>query len=115
MKQIRIGIIIIGVFIYFWGIYYEFSETVFRYIVLTGSLAFAGTLICVVGGIYWKKASTGGAYMAFFASAIPPILSLAMPAISTTHAGLLSFVLAALCLLIGSYLFPEKRAEDRGS
>jgi SSS family solute:Na+ symporter len=109
MNQIRIGIIIIGVFIYFWGIYYEFSETVFRYIILTGSLAFAGTLTSIVGGIYWKKASTGGAYMAFLASAIPPILSLAIPEISTTHAGLLSFVLAALCFLIGSHIFPNKQ------
>jgi len=109
MVMMRIGIIIIGVFIYYWGIYYEFSETVFRYIALTGSLAFAGTLTAVVGGIYWKKASAGGAYMAFLASAIPPIVSLVIPEISTTYAGLLSFLLAPLCLTIGSYLFPDKK------
>jgi len=112
MLLMRIGIIIIGVFIYYWGIYYEFSETVFRYIALTGSLAFAGTLTGVAGGIYWKKASTGGAYLAFLASAIPPIISLAIPEISTTYAGLLSFVLAPLCLVFGSYLFPDKKDKN---
>ncbi len=109
MLLMRIGIIVIGVFIYYWGIYYEFSETVFRYIALTGSLAFAGTLTGLVGGIYWKKTSTGGVYLAFLASAIPPVFSLIHPGISTTSAGLLSFVLAPVCLVIGSYLFPDKK------
>jgi len=107
MLLVRGGIIVIGFFIYFWGIYYEFSETVFRYIALTGSLAFAGTLTGIVGGIYWKKASTTGAYMAFIASAIPPIVSLFVPGLSPTNAGLLSFLLAPVCLVIGSISFPD--------
>ena len=108
MLLIRLGIIVIGFFIYFWGIYYEFTDSVFRYIALTGSLAFAGTLTGVVGGIYWKKASTTGAYLAFIASAIPPIVSLFVPDISPTNAGLLSFVLAPVSLVIGSLAFPDK-------
>jgi SSS family solute:Na+ symporter len=108
MFFVRVGIIIIGIFIYFWGVYYEFTETVFRYIALTGSLAFAGTLTGVVGGIYWKKASTVGAYLTFIASAIPPIVSLFVPNISPTNAGLLSFVLAPVSLVIGSLAFPDK-------
>jgi SSS family solute:Na+ symporter len=109
MILIRVGIIIIGVFIYYWGIYYQFTETVFRYIALTGSLAFAGTLTGVVGGIYWRKASTAGAYLAFLTSAIPPIISLVNTEISTTHAGLLSFALAPVCLILGSYILPDKQ------
>jgi SSS family solute:Na+ symporter len=109
MLLIRIGIIVIGFFIYFWGIYYEFTASVFRYIALTGSLAFAGTLTAVVGGIYWKKASTTGAYLAFIASAIPPIVSLFVPEISPTNAGLLSFVLAPLSLVLGSLVFPGNK------
>ena len=91
---------------YFWGLYYNFTETVFRYITLTGSLAFAGMLTALVAGIYLKKASMGGAYLAFIASAIPPIIALAVPSISATTAGLLSFGLAPLSMFIGSVLFP---------
>jgi SSS family solute:Na+ symporter len=109
MILIRVGIIIIGVFIYYWGIYYQFTETVFRYIALTGSLAFAGTLTGVVGGIYWRKASTAGAYLAFLASAVPPLVSLVYTGISTTYAGLLSFALAPVCLVLGSYILPDKQ------
>jgi SSS family solute:Na+ symporter len=106
---IRGGILVIGLFMYFWGLYYEFTETVFRYITLTGSLAYAGMLTGLVGGIYWKKASTIGAYLAFIASAIPPVIGLARPEISATTAGLLSFILAPVSLVIGSLLFPVGR------
>jgi SSS family solute:Na+ symporter len=112
MLFIRAGIIVIGFFIYFWGIYYDFTETVFRYIALTGSLAFAGTLTALVGGIYWKKTSTAGAYLAFITSAIPPIVSLFAQEISPTNAGLLSFVLAPISLLMGSILFPDNKVKS---
>lgn len=112
MLFIRVGIIVIGFFIYFWGIYYNFTETVFRYIALTGSLAFAGTLTALVGGIYWKKTSTTGAYLAFIASAIPPLVSMFLQEISPTNAGLLSFILAPLSLAAGSILFPDNKIES---
>jgi SSS family solute:Na+ symporter len=104
----RFGIIAIGIFMYIWGLYYHFTETVFRYITLTGSLAYAGMITGLSGGIYWKKASSGGAYLAFIASAIPPVFALANPGISTTSAGLMSFVLAPACMIAGSFLFPDK-------
>ena len=40
----RVGILVIALFVYFWGIYYEFTETVFRCIALTGSLSYAGII-----------------------------------------------------------------------
>jgi SSS family solute:Na+ symporter len=107
---IRLVILIIGLFMYFWGLYYNFTETIFRYITLTGSLAYAGMLTGLGGGIYWKKASTGGAYLAFIASAIPPLIALTYPSISITIAGLLSFSLAPACMIIGSVLFPKKNS-----
>jgi solute:Na+ symporter, SSS family len=106
----RFGILIIGLFMYFWGLFYNFTETVFRYITLTGSIAFAGMLTGLIGGIYWKKASMAGAYFAFVASAIPPVIALAIPSISSTTAGLLSFSLAPLSMIVGSLLFPGKNS-----
>jgi len=76
MLYTRVSIVIIAVFVYLWGIYFSFSDTVFRLIVLTGSLSYAGILTGLAGGLYWKRANTGGAYLAFAASAIPPVVSL---------------------------------------
>ena len=102
MFYTRVTIVIIAVFVYLFGIFFTFTETVFRLIVLTGSLSYAGILSGLVGGLYWKRANTRGAYCAFAASAIPPVVSLIVPGIDPTNAGLLSFVLAPLALIIGS-------------
>jgi len=75
---------------------------------VTGSLSYAATLTVLVGGLYWKRASVGGAYCAFAGSAIPPLVCLARPGISPTYAGLLSFALAPLGMLAGSALFQRK-------
>ena len=109
----QIGVLVLGAFIYLWGSFYHFPESVFRYITLTGSLSYAATLTTIVGGIYWKRASVRGAYSAFIGSAIPPIICLAVPSIHPTYAGLLSFLLAPLGLIAGSVLFPT--AEKGGS
>jgi solute:Na+ symporter, SSS family len=101
---IQAGVMLIGVFIYLWGSFYHFPESVFRYITVTGSLSFAATLTVLVGGIYWKRANVRGAFWAFAGSAVPPLLCLAMPALQPTYAGMLSFVLAPAGLVAGSLL-----------
>ena len=98
------------IFIYFWGVYFTFTDTVFRLIALTGSLSYAGIISGLVGGMYWKRANACGVYVAFAASAIPPIVSLIYPEINPTNAGLLSFVLAPLGLVIGSLSFQSNHS-----
>lgn len=105
---IRIGILTIAIFIFIWGVYYTFTDTVFRIIALTGSLSYAGIICGLAGGMYWKKANTNGAYIAFALSAVPPIYSLFVPDVDPVNAGLLSFVLAPVGLIIGSMIFKER-------
>ena len=107
VRMIQGGVVLIGLFIYLWGSFYHFPESVFRYITVTGSLSFAATLTVLVGGIYWKRANVLGAYCTFVASAIPPLFCLAVPTIDPTYAGLLSFLLAPAGLVFGS-LFVRK-------
>jgi SSS family solute:Na+ symporter len=110
VRMIQGGVLLIGLFIYLWGSFYHFPESVFRYITVTGSLSFAATLTVLVGGMYWKRANVGGAYCTFIGSAIPPVICLAVPTIDPTYAGLLSFLLAPAGLVIGS-LFWRKPKE----
>jgi SSS family solute:Na+ symporter len=112
---IQAGVVLIGVFIYVWGSFYHFPESVFRYITVTGSLSFAATLAVLVGGIYWKRANVAGAYLAFAGSAIPPLLCLAMPALEPTYAGVMSFALAPAGLVAGSLLLRGGRKADAGA
>lgn len=113
----RVGITVIAIFVYIWGVSFTLTDTVFRVIVLTGSLSYAGIMAGLVGGIYWQRANTAGMYCAFALSAIPPLVALAVPRISPTNAGLLSFVLAPIGLIVGSLYFRSDRLPtplDRG-
>lgn len=100
----RLGILAIAVFIFVWGVYYTFTDTVFRIIALTGSLSYAGIISGLTGGIYWKKANTCGAYIAFALSAIPPVYALFVPSVNPVNAGLFSFILAPVGLILGSFI-----------
>lgn len=104
VRGIKYGVVLIGVFIYFWAAFYHFPETVFRYITLTGSLSYAATVTVLVGGIYWRRGNVRGAYWAFAGSALPPLVGLIAPAIPPTEAGLASFALAPIGFVAGSLL-----------
>jgi SSS family solute:Na+ symporter len=108
LRAMQVCTVGMGIFIYFWASFYHFPESVFRYLTVTGSISFAACLTTLVGGIYWKRASVRGAYCAFAGSAIFPAVCLARPSFSPTLAGLLSFTLAPLGLIVGSLL--DKRA-----
>jgi len=111
----RIGILVLGIFIYLWGVFYVSTESVLRYIILAGSISYAGIITALVGGIYWKRADTFGVYCAFIISAVPPLVCLAAPEkIDSTQAGLLSFALAPICLVAGSLLRPSPKSDFCG-
>ena len=113
VRGVQCGVVLIGIFIYAWAALYHLPETVFRYITLTGSLSYAATMTVLVGGMFWKRASAGGAYWAFAGSAIPPVACLAMPSISPTSAGLMSFLLAPIGLIVGSLISARTGKQPR--
>jgi SSS family solute:Na+ symporter len=106
LRLMQVCTVGMGVVIFLWASFYHFPESVFRYLTLTGSISFAASLTTLVGGIYWKRASVCGAYLAFAASAVFPAISLARPSFSPTLAGLLSFVFAPFGMIVGSLLMP---------
>ncbi|MFP6767149.1 MAG: sodium:solute symporter family protein [Planctomycetaceae bacterium] len=60
----RLSILVIGGFLLFWGLWYEVSQELWDYLVITGTVYLAGALPVIVGGLYWRKASSVGALIA---------------------------------------------------
>jgi solute:Na+ symporter, SSS family len=111
----RFGVVLVGVFIFYWGLFYEFGDTVYRYLTLTGTLYLSGTMTGIVGGIYWKRATPQGAYLALILGMVFPFVSVFAPTvIDSSLSGFLSFILAILGLVVGSLLSP-KTATGEGS
>ena len=112
----RISIIVIGLFLLIWGLWFEAPVSLWNYMAVTGTIYLAGAFTVVVAGLYWKKASRTGATIALF-SGLLAVLGIGpwtqgndVPFyLSDKFIGLMTFIVAFLGMVIGSLLFPDKQ------
>jgi len=107
---------LIGVFLLFFGLWYQIPDTAYQYLFITGAMYTAGALSVVAAGVYWKGANSTGAYAALILGALGPAGFLVLekfrdsiPAwmgflTDVNISGLLSFALAAAGMVGGSIL-----------
>ena len=62
IRTTRIAVVLIGVFLMVWGIWYELPASVWDYMAVTGTIYLSGAAPPLLGGIYWRRASTAGAW-----------------------------------------------------
>ena len=97
-------------FIMVWSLLYKVPGPAYFYLQVTANLFMAPTLITVVAGLYWKRASSGGAMLAFVLGAMASLGYLVPQlGLSVAAAGNLSWCLAALGLVAGSLALPDRR------
>lgn len=75
VRVTRWAILLIGLFILAWGIWYRSDLSIWKYMAFTGIAYFAGVFVVVVGGLYWKRASSTGAVLGL-AAGLLSVLSL---------------------------------------
>jgi len=106
-KQIlvnRLANLFVSMFLMFWGLYYTPPGAVYLYLNITGTIFLAGAFVCVIGGLYWKRANTFGGYLAMLMGAAGAIVPYFFLHWSETVAGFGAFGLAAAGLVLGSFL-----------
>jgi SSS family solute:Na+ symporter len=107
----RVCNVCVGLFLIFWGLYYTPPGAVYLYLNITGTIFLAGAFVCVVGGLYWRRANVAGGYLAMLMGAIGAIVPFFVLHRSESFSGFASFGLAAAGLLAGSVLGgPPKHA-----
>ncbi len=104
----RITVAALMIFIIWWSLFHKLDGYLFYYLQMTGMLFLPGTLITIILGIYWKKAHSTGAYLAFTLGALPPILYLVLSEKAKNEwasvIGWGGFLLAFIGMVIGSQL-----------
>ena len=70
----RLANLFVGLFLMFWGLCHTPPGAVYLYLNITGTIYLAGTFICVIGGLYWKRANTSGGYLAMLMGAAGAII-----------------------------------------
>jgi len=110
----RIVAAVTGIFLLVFGLWYTIPDTAFQYLYVTGAMYTSGALGCVAAGMYWRRANTVGAYSALILGALAPAGFLLLEqsraslpawlwfATDVNVAGMLSYVLAALGMIVGS-------------
>ncbi len=108
----RLANLFVGLFLMFWGLYYTPPGAVYLYLNITGTIYLAGTFICVIGGLYWKRANTTGGYLAMLMGAAGAIIPFFFLHWSENITGFAAFGLAGLGLVVGS-LVGKRSPADR--
>ena len=123
----RIAILCIGVFLLVWGVWFELPESVWTYMAVTGSVWLCGSVVVLVGGICWRRASSAGALAALLGGLlsvafifdevtkqVTEVVRPLLPQVVTNKFALLGVVglvnyLFCLIVFIGfSLLFPDR-------
>jgi Na+(H+)/acetate symporter ActP len=110
LRLTRVTVVGLTVFIMIWSLVYDLPGPAYFYLQVTANLFMAPTLIAVVGGLYWRRASAAGATLAFVLGALTSLAYL-VPSlkVDVATAGNLSWALAVAGFVIGSLVVPREQ------
>jgi len=107
---VRAMVLVIGLFLLFWGLWYEIPGRAWDYLAVTGNIYLASLFTLLVGALYWRPANRWGAGAAIVLGAVGPITFLIVNAvvkdpskqIRPEIAGFAAFTLAFAGMVVGS-------------
>ncbi len=124
----RILIFAIGIYVLYWGLWYKGKDDIWDYMAVTGAVYFTGAFALLFGGLYWKRASSTGAFLALLSGlgaiiGLSPVQKLLESGIiflfpvndqfelviASERVGLFTIGFSTLVLVVGSLLFPDKK------
>jgi SSS family solute:Na+ symporter len=78
----RVAVICCGIIVLAWGYLYEPSETVYRFMAITGTMYSGSVLLTTAMGLYWKKANTVGTFASLVIAGVLPLTAIFMKDVS---------------------------------
>ena len=122
----RVAIVATGIMLLVWGLWYEVSSNLWQYMAVTGTVYLAGVFPVVIGGLYWSRSSSAGAYIALLGGltgimALVPCTEFLNKQIAragfdlvlrSEHVMLGSFAFSLLGFIVGSLLLPDDRPTE---
>lgn len=76
ISYLRWSIIGVGVFGFLFSYLYPPSQQILMFFATTGTIWLGGSGACIIGGLYWKKGTTAGAYAALIVGAVMGVTEL---------------------------------------
>jgi len=109
----RFIILLLGIYILYWGLFYEGNDSIWSYLSITGAIYFSGAITVLISGLYWHKSSKLGAIGALLGGlsalfGLEPIRNYLSIVLLPEQIGLLSLFFSATIMIFGSLLFPDR-------
>jgi len=121
----RLLIFLIGAFLLVWSLWYPLEQDLWDYMAVSGAIYFIAGFTLLLAGLYWKRASRAGAYLALicglyavfgleqlrklYADGLVVMgITSRPPDITEAHIGLTTAALALILMIAGSLLFPDR-------
>lgn len=97
----RVANLFVSLFVMVWGLWYTLPGPTYFYLNMTATIYLSGTLVAVVAGLFWTRATTLGGYLAMAGGAVATVgfFFFDTPA---SYAGAGAFALAAIGMVVGS-------------
>ncbi len=70
MKLLRYSIIGVAVFVFVWSWLFQQSQDILMYFQITGAIFVGGVGSAIIGGLYWKRGTTAGAWVGMLTGSI---------------------------------------------
>jgi SSS family solute:Na+ symporter len=114
----RMFIVLVGLYVLYWGLIYEGREDVWDYMAVTGAIYFTGAFALLLGGLYWKRASSTGAFLALLLGmtallGLSPVQDFFGIEIASAWVGLISVGATLAAMVFGSICFPDRRSPTK--
>lgn len=116
----RLLIVVIGVYVLYWGLIYRGKDDIWDYMGVTGAIYFSGAFALLLCGLYWRRASSTGAFLALLSGLIAilglgPVQNALGVSIPVARVGLISIATTVVAMVLGSLLFPDRERGAHGS
>ena len=104
----------IGMYVLYWGLVYKGRDDIWDYMAVTGAIYFSGAFALLLGGLYWRRASSTGAFLALLAGltallGLSPVQDALNVKIASARVGLISIAATVVAMILGSLLFPDRK------
>lgn len=112
----RTFMLLIGAFLLIWSLWYPLGQHLWDYLAVTGAIYFTGAIALLAGGLYWKRASSAGAYLALTSGALAVLAlgdlrrAIGLTWLSEPQIILGTTVLAIVLMVAGSLVWPDRKA-----
>ena len=112
----RVIVLLIGIFLLFYGLWYPLKGDVYAYLLVTGTIYLASISTMLIACCYWKRANSWGATGAIIFGAIIPVACLVIEQVKDfapdqiqlwrSYTGMGSFLASGVAMVVGSLLKP---------